>query len=330
MDETFNTILASRNAAIDEATVKGLVRDIRTDNEETVTGNESFEFLDKAFYKIDKAFENSIKGVMGYFQTTNIFIDDLIDYRTKTPAVTTLYKLKPGYVKNMNKVKFYNVENVKAPVILGMNIKYSELLDILNSNVSYLKGMDDTMARFDTFLTDLIESNKDSINVNKDMAEVKAIKDNSDMINKSMDSVTNNKMLNDRVKLGKLTKDFRELKETVDETLKAGVNYRMENLEKLYDVNEEINSKLDVLYNAIKGKKVEISKSDIMYISEYIGSVARMLTAVAFLFYLYYQLVDMLVAALKIVDTDNEDASVIVSVANTISDGWTLLKNAFK
>jgi len=313
---------------VDEVST-GLIKDL-VGNEDIDVGNEGFELLDKTLYKIDKAFENSIKGVMGFFQNTNIFIEDLMEYKTKTPSITNLHKARPTFIKVSDRIKFHSVENRKAPVILGLKLTYKELMELLAANSSYVNGLEDSMNRFINFLDSLLDSKKDELNVNVDKDEVSALASNVKNINKSLDTVTHDKLLKDRVELKRLTKNFRELNETINLTLKLGNVYRMENLERIYELNEEINSKLDLLYDIIKSKKASISKDDIKKISMYIGNMAKMLTAVAFLFYLYYQLVDMLVATIKMIEMEDEDKSITDSVASSFKEGYNILLNVFK
>jgi len=316
------------NAGIDKVNTD-LVLDIAKDNGIEV-GNEGFEIVDNVLYKIDKAFENSIKSVMGYFQTTNIFIEDLIEYKTKTPSITNLHKVRPTFIKLSSVTKFKNVERKKAPILLGFKLTYRGLIKVLESNASYVNGLEDSMLRFDKFLDDLLDSNKGTYTVNVDKSELSGLDNNVKNINKSLDSVTSDKILKDRAELGKLTKDFRELGKDINDTLQLGNVYRMENLERIFELNEEINAKLDMLYSAVKGKKGVMSKDDIRKISNYIGSMAKMVTAVAFLFYLFYQLVDMLVAAVRILELENEDHSIVDKVALTFKDGYNTLLSVFK
>ncbi|RLF08148.1 MAG: hypothetical protein DRJ64_01670, partial [Thermoprotei archaeon] len=309
----------------------GLIKDLlETDGKEVITGNEGFEFLDKVLYKIDKAFENSIKGVMGYFQNTNIFIEDLIEYKTKTPSITNLHKVRPTFIKKTSTMKFRTVENRKVPVLLGLRLSYNELHDTLASNVSYVNGLEDAMGRFNLFLDILLDSKKDVLTVNVDKGEVNALHSNVKNINKSLDVVTSDKALKDRIELGRMAKDFREMSKTINDTLKLGSVYKMENLENIHELNEEVSAKLDILYGAVKGKNGVMSKNDIRAISEYIGSMAKMVTAVAFLFYLYYQLVDMLVAAVKVVELEDTDNNIVDKTAMLFKDGYGALLNVFK
>jgi hypothetical protein len=179
-------------------------------------------------------------------------------------------------------------------------------------------------------LDNLIDSKKGSVSVNVDSSEVNALHKNVDNINKSLDTVTSDKILKDRQELRKVVKDFRELISVVNDTLKLGSVYNMERLESIYELNERLNSKLELLYGIFKSKSGEISKEDIKAISSYIGSMAKMLTAVAFLFYLYYQLVDQLVATARIIELEESDTTIIDRVAMSFKDGYNVLLNAFK
>ena len=298
--------------------------------QEIVTGNEGFEFLDKTLYKIDKAFTTGIKNVMSFFQTTNILIEDIMVYKTKTPSITNLHKLRPTLIRKSNELKFYKIEKRKVPVLLGLKLTFKELYELLNSNSGYVKGLKDSMLRFELFLDNLIDSKKGSININVDKDEVSALHKNVDNINKSLDTVTNDKILKDRLELKKVVRDFRELISVTNDSLKLGSVYNMEKLEHIYELNERLNGKLELLYNVFKSKSGEVSKDEIKQISSYIGSMAKMLTAVAFLFYLYYQLIDQLVAVIRILDLEETDTSIVDKIGMTFKDSYNVLLNAFK
>jgi len=104
----------------------------------------------------------------------------------------------------------------------------------------------------------------------------------------------------------------------------------MEKLEEIYELNETIGNSLNVLYKAIKSKNVNMTKQDIKQLSEYIGSMAKSITSIAFLFYLYYQLVDMLVATIKVIELSNDDKGVIDNIASSIKNGYNILMSTFK
>jgi len=138
--KSFSNILKDNNNKIDAITSK-FIEDVKLENLEDGVGIESFEFIDNIFYKVDKAFENSIKSIIDFFNTSNIFLDSVIEYKTKTPSITTLYKKRVDFIKLTNTTKFYKLVNKKVPVMLGLKITYKDLYNILDKNKSYINGI---------------------------------------------------------------------------------------------------------------------------------------------------------------------------------------------
>jgi len=327
--KSFSNILKDNNNKIDAITSK-FIEDVKLENLEDGVGIESFEFIDNIFYKVDKAFENSIKSIIDFFNTSNIFLDSVIEYKTKTPSITTLYKKRVDFIKLTNTTKFYKLVNKKVPVMLGLKITYKDLYNILDKNKSYINGIEDAMNRFNMYIDDILNSDKNKFKFSIDKSEIKALDKNVNFINKDLDGVTSSKILKDRLPLTSVVKDFNDMKKVIDDTLVLGNVYKMEKLEEIYELNETIGNSLNVLYKAIKSKNVNMTKQDIKQLSEYIGSMAKSITSIAFLFYLYYQLVDMLVATIKVIELSNDDKGVIDNIASSIKNGYNILMSTFK
>ena len=293
-------------------------------------GTEAFKFLDKAFYTVDHAIQGAVKGIVDYFHTVDVLLDDMIEYRTKTPNIGDLYKLRNDYIDLTKRVKFYTISKKKTPVLMGLNITFKELFSILNNNMQYVNGAMDTLKDFDKFLDKILDSKKDNLNVKVDKSNVNAIMKNTEKINQSLAKVTNNKILTDRLPISKVVKNFDELTEVINNTLKIGSVYNMERLENINSFMDDLVIKLDVIFKSLEKEKAKINKDTLKAIEEYVGTVAKFITAIAFVNYLYYQLTDMLIAVIKIMKTTKEDYTVIDSIAYTIKNSFDVIKDFAK
>jgi len=291
-------------------------------------GVEGFEMLDKAFYKLDKALQTGIQRSINYFSTVNIYIDDLADYNTKTPNIRTLYKLNSSLRTHVNNgSKFYRISSKKAPVLMGLNISLPELYTIVSKNVTYIDGLESVMDRFNDTLDNVLNSKKDTIRIQVDKHEITALDKQVDKINEDLSKVTSSKILSDRIPVNKLVSNYGELITLVSNSIILGNKYMMERLEEIYVRNNDITMKLEVLYKSLKDNKSNMDKHDIKDLVTYINVIAKFITVIAFLYYLYFQLINMEIGIIKIADTTKEDNSVIDSIGLQISKGANMLKN---
>jgi len=294
-------------------------------------GQEAFEFIDKAFYKVDKAFEKGVSGIMDYFNTMNIAIDGLIDYKTKTPNIKDLYVARTTLVTHMkNGFKFYKIADKKSPVMLGLNVTLPELYNIVNDNSYFVKSTLTVLDNFNSLLDDILDSKADSISVNIDKNELHSLNKAVVAMNKNLDKVTSNKVLVDRKPVKELVKNLNELNTLTKNNLHLGSNYRMEDLEDIYSMNETILVKLKAIYDSINKNKGAMDRATLNMFSDYISNVAKYITAVAYSNYVYYQLINMNIAVIKIMDITKEDHTVIDTLAYGIRDGYNVIKDIFK
>lgn len=290
------------------------------DKKTLVGGTESFDTLNDLLKSADTAITNTIKSATTYFNTTNVYIDSVTSYKTKTPNIRTLLSARKtlnNQIKNGS--KFYKIADIKAPVILGLQATLPEIVGILKNNTHFVKGIEDTMLNFSDALDDIINSGKKGIIVDTDNSN--AIFKQTKAINKELSVVTSTKILTDRKPINSLVNNFKELMQVTENTLVLGETYNMEVLEKLHDINTILVGKLDIVHKALEVGDTTIDKSVLKELVEYINNVARFLTAVAFLFYLYYQLTNMVTVIIKITDASNTDNSIIDNFMVNIKRG---------
>lgn len=283
--------------------------------------------INDAFNYIDKKVESGVKGIIDYFGTSKIFINDIYTYKTKTPNIINLSTMYNDLLKEINKgKKFHSISNKKTPVILGFNITLKDLTAILTTYKKEPILLKDTLTNFDKVLDEILNTKVSNIdftnikNLNKDL--LKKIKD----INTEINKVTVKTVVSDRQPIRKIVGNFEELKAVSQEGLQLGLNYTMEDLELIHELNEDIVAKLDIIYESFKKNKDVIKKEDLDTFVIYIGTMAKYLTAVTFLFYLYYQLTNMITGVVKII-TMSESEGTLGKVSKFIKDGYnTLLK----
>lgn len=294
-------------------------------------GQEAFEFIDKAFYKVDKAFEKGVSGIMNYFNTMNIAIDGLIEYKTKTPNIKDLYNARTTLVTHMKEgFKFYKIADKKSPVMLGLDINLPELFTIVNDNSYFVKSTLTVLDNFNNLLDDILDSKADSISINIDKNELQALNKAVTAMNKNLDKVTSNKVLVDRKPIKELVKNLNDLNTLTKNNLHLGSNYRMEDLEDIYSMNETILTKLKAIYDSINKNKGAMDRTTLNMFSDYISNVAKYITAVAYSNYVYYQLINMNIAVIKVMDITKEDHTVLDTLAYGIKDGYNVIKDIFK
>ena len=308
---------------------RGIMNSIN--NNSIVEGAEAFDYLNSMFFKLDKTIQSGIKGVINFFSTNNIYIENLADYKTKTPNINNLYSLrKTVYEKVKDESKFYLIGKKKTPVIMGLDITLQDLYLLLKNNSVQIKQLEKDMEIFDTVLDKFMNSKKDKLEFNLDKKNIDFISSNVDDINKDLDKVTNKKVLVDRVQVNKIVSSYKELLEITDNSISLGKEYNMERLESLSEYNQGLVVKLDAIYESMKKNKSSMKKDDLELFVKYITTMAKFTTAVSFLFYLYLQLLNMLVAIIKISETANENKGVLDTLSMTIKKGNLIVRDYFK
>jgi len=294
------------------------------------TAEEVFELLDKAFYKIDKAFQKGFKALIDYLSTTTVALDNIVEYRTKTPNIGTLYKLRKHIYKFEKELKFYQISKRKVPVLMGLKITFKDIVDRLEKVKPYASEAVNNIEAFKSILQEYLETSKkdyDKINV-KPLINKLTKAENE--INKILKDVTDNRVLTDRKPLKEVVSNWAELEYDVDEDIKLGTVYNMEKLEDIYIANGENIDMLNYIHEAMSNNKTEMGKEAIKNLIAITDAMAKYITALGFLFYLYYQLVDMLIATIKTIELNKEDHSVVDNIAYGIKYGYNVLMDSFK
>lgn len=308
---------------------RGIV-DYINDSEMT-EGAEAFDYLNTLFFKLDKTIQKGIKGTINYFSTNNIYIENLADYKTKTPNINNLYSLrKIVYEKVKDNSKFYVISKKKTPVIMGLNIKLKYLYLLLKNNTIQISQLEKEMESFNIMLDTFVNSKKGIIDLNLNKKDIDFVHENVEVINKDLNKVTNKKVLTDRVPTSKIVSNYKELLEITDNSIGLGKEYTMERLEEIAEDNQNLVVKLDAIYNSMKKNESSMKKEDLELFVKYITSIAKFTTAISFLFYLYLQLLNMLVAVIKISEINKEDKSVIETLSVNIKSGSLLVRDYFK
>ena len=330
----FSSML-SQMLVTEENRKNNLVKAILYQNREFNFGDENvseevFEFIDKIFYKIDKAFSSGFKSIIDYFGTTNVMISELIEYRTKTPSVVTLYKVWKNFNNLTKKVEFYKVSKKKMPVMMGLDMTLPEVTNILSSLSTYAKEAENKVIKFGDILQSTLDGEESKIIKNLDPTFLKYLQTTETKINKQLKIVTNTNILTDRKPLKELVGNWNELNDCISEVLKLGTIYNMEKLEAIYSANEENMTLLNALYSTMSSKKDTVDKEFIKMFINYIDAMAKYVTSLGFLYYLYYQTTDMLVAIIKTIEISKENPSAIDSLAYSIKKGYNVVMDSIK
>lgn len=285
------------------------------DSSGTVEGTEAFELVDKVLYNIDKVFQDGIKNTINYFNTTNIVIYDVIEYKTKTPNINDLYKLRGTLQKHMEDGDMFSrIGKLKAPVLTGLDVTLLELYTILESISGIVGTTGDALKHLDSITTGILNSAKDNVDFRYNKSKHTNIDKNAKLINDSIVNITSNNKLSDRRPINMLTKSMKEIDELTVKTIKLGSSMTMENLEYIHTANTDLTLKLNTLHDSLKKDGKLLKGDDVKKLVNLINSTAKLLTATTFTYYIYYQLVNMLVGIIKIMDIAKEDHTVIDTI----------------
>jgi len=237
----------------------------RTDKTMSITaGVESFAFLDKFFYNIDKGVQSTILGAVNYFSTTDVYIEDLADYTTKTPNIRNLIEVNKTLKTIIdNDGKFFKISSKKAPVLLGLNINLKTLYNILNDNLVPIKNLETYVNDFNKVLDDILNSKKDKMELNIDKVTLKDITKDIGKINKDLAKVTSKTILSDRKPINEIVSNYKELKQLTNDTIVIGGKFTMERLETINEYNSEIVSKLEIIHKSVSSKDASMKKEDL-------------------------------------------------------------------
>ena len=291
---------------------------------------EVFEFIDKIFYKVDKAFQKGFKSIIDYFATTTIMLDDIIEYKTKTPSIKQLYSLWKDFRSISKEKPFYKISKRKVPVMMGLDIKLNEVVNILKSLEPEANNAEQTLKKFNKMLQTILDNSENEFMKNLDKNLLNTLTKAEEKINKKLKSVTNDNVLTDRKPLKEVVDNWDDMNNDISDTLKLGVTYSMQRLEDIYSIQQENIELLDALYKTFSGKTDAVDKEALKVFIKYVDAGAKYITSLGFLYYLYYQLADMLVAIIKVIQVTKDDPNIADNVAYAIKAGYNTILNAVK
>ncbi len=301
--------------------------DSNTKKMELVAGNESvLKVLNNTFYKIDDSFKTGIKGVRDYFSTVSISMDDLEEYMTKTPNIKELYvhsTILTGLLNDGEKLN--SIAKRKAPVLTGLALSLPELLEVISSNTQYVNGAHSVLSDFDDMLNDLLNSRKELV-VNINSKHLDVLKKQITAMNSNLETVTDKKVLRDRIEVRKLVRSYDELDDTIMDTLQLGSNYTMEKLESLKIINDNIVNKITLISETLESGDKTINKKDLELLSSYTNLMAKFVTAVTFTYYIFLQEANMLISIVKIGELKADDKSSVTVISSRINNIANIMK----
>lgn len=323
IDENHEPVFKIENKEALESLMVEMTKDI-------YVGFESASWFDKILIKVDRAFKNGINNILDYFHTTNVLIDDVIEYKTKTPNITDLYKLRVGFVKLRQNVEWRKIANRKAPVTMGLVLSLPEVVAIADKHMEFVANYKNVFKEFNKIVDSILDSKVGHIKIKVDEGQLNKIKKENDGANKSLATVTSSKVLVDRKPINKLVSGYDEFNTVINNVLVLGKTYNIETLEDIEKRVGSITAKLDSLHSALKNNKANMDKKDLKKLTEYLDIMANFVTSSAFLHYTYFQLLDMTIAVIKIMQTTEEDHTIVDNVAFGIRYGYKTMYNYVK
>lgn len=297
---------------------------------DNMPSEEVFDFIDNIFYKIDKAFQKGFKSIIDYFATTTIMLDDIIDYRTKTPSIKQLYSLWSNFRTISKETPFYKLSKRKVPVMMGLDIKLNGIVGMLKTLEKEANNAEATLVKFNKMLQSIIDGTESEMIKNLDQNLLNTFTKAETKISKNLKSVTTNNVLTDRKPLKEVIDNWEDMNTVITETLKLGVTYNMQRLEDVFTAHEKNVKLLDVIYNTFSNKQDAVDKEALKIFIKYIDAGAKYITSLGFLYYLYYQLTDMLVAIIKVLQVSKENPNIADNVAYAIKSGYNTIIGAVK
>lgn len=283
------------------------------------SGTES-KIVDNIFFKIDMALQKGIKSINRYFLNTSIFLDNSQAYETITPNITDLYKQRSDI---MDLVKdgalFATIANKKTPVLAGFKLKLKDGANIISNHIDFIKNLESNLSSFEDTLDTFINSKKDNVKLSINVDSFDNLESMITEVNKDLALTTNKKVIVDRLPVKKIVSNFNELVEVTDELLKYGKYLNMETLEKANEHLSIIMTKLDIIQNAIEKDKLKLSKDDFNRFVDYIGIMAKYVTASSFLIYFYLQLINMTLGVMKVATIAKEDNTTLSTISAYIT-----------
>lgn len=174
-------------------------------------------------------------------------------------------------------------------------------------------------------LNDLLNSRKELV-VNINSKHLDVLKKQITAMNSNLETVTDKKVLRDRIEVRKLVRSYDELDDTIMDTLQLGSNYTMEKLESLKIINDNIVNKITLISETLESGDKTINKKDLELLSSYTNLMAKFVTAVTFTYYIFLQEANMLISIVKIGELKADDKSSVTVISSRINNIANIMK----
>jgi len=302
------------------------IEEILTFNEEElVEANESF--IGDIILAIDNIVYKGITKIIDYFDAMNIAIED-IKYKTRTPNIKELAKISSEVNRAIieGRIDKRKVMGRLTPVIPGLSATIPQVVDLLNKKQSEVLNSINVLNDFNNRLANISTTTPNNIIMYlPNRGDIAKIAKTADELAKQLTKLTGDKKITDRKPVRDVLPSLSIVPETTRTILKIGNVYRMENLEAIHESVEEITPILKSLLTNMKN--INVDKRTILLLTDYIKELAKYITEVGFMFYLYYQIVDMYLAVLRVILAKSEPTGLIDAIVRSIRDTFGVVSN---
>ena len=282
-------------------TYQDFVTTLNNLSEEEIVGNEGF--LGDVLVKIEEKLYQGMKAISDFFNTTDIVINGVTEYATKSPDIKRLYQANKRLKKYIDsgKIEPAKLVNLYVPVLLGVNRNMEDLVNMLDEDKylpnKLLQILNEYKNTIDELLHTKVSQIEHNIPVKPKSFDETLIKN----IKKDLDNIIDSKNLVDRMKLGRVFKKVSNLPNTIDKVVELGKFYSLETLEKIDALNDEVATSTRLLVNNLE--KIDLSRNALARLSLYIKLHAEVITAVSFVIFVYYQVVNMLASIIETIES---------------------------
>jgi len=301
------------------------------DDKEIVSGNEGI--VGDVLTGIDNLLVRGIKNMQNILLSTNIVLDGVSEYKTKTPSVKELQSYRTTLKRVLNQ-KDFNVHNVvkrNAPVTLGLDVTLNKLVDIISGTTIYTNNAVAILEKHNSIILDMMSVKTSELgNYIPNNRDLYTLTNNNKNIIKSLQTITNDKVKTDRKKLLKVVDKINTVPDLIDDTLALGKTLSYEELDTLREITEEITGNSTTLVDSILANDKKIDNKTKEALSYYLKTLAEYITNVTFVYYAYLQLVDMLVAVVKVIEKEDKDNILLGALKDTNENLIRSLKSIFK
>jgi len=276
-----------------------------------VEGNEGIIDVIK---ELDTLLYDKFVKLIRYIQTTKVIADEMVKYNTRTSNVKKLAKLKPAVLKAINNGAVTpELLSVKVPTIAGLKANLNELVNVLILHINDIENFKNVLEEVKNRIDNILLSNRIKSTDIGNTKELEEIKNRVERILTDIEKIREDKVIRDRVELRKLVSNVSSIPELINKTLTLGKNYRLEELERIMEGVVELS-------DLVKGlmPKLRDDKETAQLLSQYLLALAEYSTAIGLLFFLYTNLVDIMVMISNLII--NQEPKELEKIAKKIND----------